>query len=208
MKIIKSNSKRGLIVQKKKIWLSKLIQLLSPVSVLQTKRQPPTTKTTTRRQVQPTMATESYDRAKEVKQFDDSKIGVKGLVDSGVTAIPRFFIHPPETLADLRRTSLTTRPDPHVIPTIDLAGVDSGLLRPAIVEKIARASRELGFFQIVNHGIGEEALERVIGAIKGFHEQPTEVKAKVYRRETNTGVSFLSNIDLFQSKAASWRYKP
>ncbi|KAJ4710053.1 1-aminocyclopropane-1-carboxylate oxidase-like 1 [Melia azedarach] len=151
------------------------------------------------------MATESYDRAKEVKQFDDSKIGVKGLVDSGVTAIPRFFIHPPETLADLRRTSLTTGPDPHVIPTIDLAGVDSGLLRPAIVEKIARASRELGFFQIVNHGIGEEVLERVIGAIKGFHEQPTEVKAKVYRRETNTGVSFLSNIDLFQSKAASWR---
>lgn len=35
-----------------------------------------------------------YDKAKEVKEFDDTKAGVKGLVDSGVTKIPRFFIHP------------------------------------------------------------------------------------------------------------------
>ena len=37
-----------------------------------------------------------YDRAKEVKEFDETKAGVKGLVDSGVVKIPRFFIHPPE----------------------------------------------------------------------------------------------------------------
>lgn len=150
--------------------------------------------------------TESCDRATEVKQFDDSKIGVKGLVDSGVTTIPRFFIHSPDTLSDIRRPNSTTQPDPDVVPIVDLSGVDSDLLRPTIVEKIARTSRELGFFQIVNHGIGVEVLERVIGAIKGFHEQPTEVKARFYRRDMKTGVSFFSNVDLFQSKAASWRY--
>ncbi|PQQ17804.1 1-aminocyclopropane-1-carboxylate oxidase homolog 1-like [Prunus yedoensis var. nudiflora] len=32
---------------------------------------------------------------KELYEFDDLKIGVKGLVDAGVTHIPRFFIHPP-----------------------------------------------------------------------------------------------------------------
>ena len=30
---------------------------------------------------------EEYDRAKAVKQFDESKIGVKGLVDFGITTI-------------------------------------------------------------------------------------------------------------------------
>ncbi|KAJ4710054.1 1-aminocyclopropane-1-carboxylate oxidase-like 1 [Melia azedarach] len=151
------------------------------------------------------MATASYDRAKEVKQFDDSKLGVRSLVDSDITAIPRFFIHPPETLSDLRQPCSTIRQDQDVIPTVDLSGVDSQLLRPMIVDKVARASRKLGFFQVVNHGIGDDVLDRVIGAIKEFHEQPTEVKALLYRREINYGVLFFSNIDLFRSKAASWR---
>ncbi|GKV12527.1 hypothetical protein SLEP1_g23657 [Rubroshorea leprosula] len=39
-----------------------------------------------------------------------------------------------------------------------------------------------------------------------FHEQPTEVKAGFYGRpELGSGVSLFSNIDLFLSKAASWR---
>ncbi|KAH7516286.1 hypothetical protein FEM48_Zijuj10G0119200 [Ziziphus jujuba var. spinosa] len=42
-------------------------------------------------------------------------------------------------------------------------------------------------------------------SIKGFHEQPEEIRSKVYTRESGTGVSYISNVDLFQSKAASWR---
>jgi len=37
----------------------------------------------------------------EVKAFDATKAGVKGLVDSGVTKIPRFFVHPPEDVQKL-----------------------------------------------------------------------------------------------------------
>ena len=35
-----------------------------------------------------------YDQNIELKAFDDSKLGVKGLVDAGLTKIPRIFIHP------------------------------------------------------------------------------------------------------------------
>ncbi|KAK9081598.1 hypothetical protein Syun_031686 [Stephania yunnanensis] len=34
-------------------------------------------------------------RREELKAFDDTKAGVKGLVDAGVTKIPRIFIDPP-----------------------------------------------------------------------------------------------------------------
>jgi hypothetical protein len=33
-----------------------------------------------------------YDRMSELKAFDESKAGVKGLADAGVTKIPRIFI--------------------------------------------------------------------------------------------------------------------
>lgn len=141
-----------------------------------------------------------YDRAAEINRFEHLKLGVKGLVDSGLRSIPRFFIHPPDTLSSLR----PGRPGLDLIPTIDLSGVDSHQ-RPEIVERVSRACRELGFFQIINHGVPVEVLDRTIGAVRAFHEGSPEEKAKIYRREMKTGVSFFSNVDLFQSKAASWR---
>ncbi|KAF2308408.1 hypothetical protein GH714_006877 [Hevea brasiliensis] len=118
-----------------------------------------------------TVSGQPYDRLKEIKQFEDSKLGVKGLLDSGITSIPRFFIHPSETLSDLKPT---TRLQTYTtIPTIDISDQ-----RSKVVEQVALACRELGFFQIVNHGIALEVVDRIIGAVKGFHEQPAEEKAR------------------------------
>ena len=35
----------------------------------------------------------AYDRLSELKAFDETKAGVKGLVDAGVTAVPAIFHH-------------------------------------------------------------------------------------------------------------------
>ncbi|KAL7247763.1 hypothetical protein ACSBR2_002633 [Camellia fascicularis] len=80
------------------------------------------------------IASTDYDRMKEVKEFDDSKIGVKGLSDSGVTAIPKFFIQPPETLSTLKPSSFNTGG----IPVIDLSNINSPKLRPNIVSKFEK----------------------------------------------------------------------
>ncbi|KAL3536087.1 hypothetical protein ACH5RR_004548 [Cinchona calisaya] len=50
----------------------------------------------------------TFDRMKEVKEFDKSKIGVKGLSDSGKTSIPSIFVHPPETVSTLLKSSSGT----------------------------------------------------------------------------------------------------
>jgi len=42
-------------------------------------------------------------------------------------------------------------------------------------------------------------------AVKAVNEQPMEAKATIYRREMDTSVAFFSNVDMFHSKAASWR---
>ncbi|KAM1773202.1 hypothetical protein COP2_010217 [Malus domestica] len=77
--------------------------------------------------------------------------------------------------------------------------------RSSIVDQINQACRKFGFFQVTNHGIPLAALDRTISAIKAFHEQPAEVKTRVYRRDMVTGVNYAYNFDLYSSKAASWR---
>ncbi|KAK6937816.1 Non-hem dioxygenase N-terminal domain [Dillenia turbinata] len=84
-----------------------------------------------------------YDRAKEVKEFDNTKGGVKGLVDSGVTNIPRFFVHRLESLQD---------------SPFDIQGSQNGR-RKEIVEEIRRVSETWGFFQVVNHGISVSIMD-------------------------------------------------
>ncbi|KAJ9563966.1 hypothetical protein OSB04_009126 [Centaurea solstitialis] len=138
----------------------------------------------------------SYDRLQEVKQFDESKIGVKGLLDSGLTTIPKFFHQPPENLPGPKpknRPRLT-------VPVIDLSGE-----RSAVVEEIRRSASTLGFFQIVNHSIPTSLIDSAIGDMKKFFEESNEYKMKFYHREAGKGAAYSTNFDLYQSKAASWR---
>ncbi|GAU20366.1 hypothetical protein TSUD_11840 [Trifolium subterraneum] len=121
----------------------------------------------------PTTTSPPYDRLKAVKQFDETKAGVKGLIDSGIKTIPSIFIHPPETLSDLAPGS---GPEPE-IPIIDLSVVHSS--HATVVDQIRNAASTVGFFQVINHGISLELMRSVIGAMKAFHEQPADVRAQL-----------------------------
>lgn len=139
-----------------------------------------------------------YDRQSELKAFDDTKAGVKGLVDAGITEVPRFFIQPPETLKI--NTQLK-------FPIIDLQGIDleDPVTRKEIVEKVRDASETWGFFQVVNHGIPCSVLEEMIDGVRRFYEQDTEVKKQWYTRDPTKRFVYNSNFDLYSSPAANWR---
>jgi hypothetical protein len=143
-----------------------------------------------------------YDREKELKAFDDTKAGVKGLVDNGIVKIPQMFVIPTKLSSE---TSCSGSPH-FQIPVIDLKHIhEGGFQRKQIVEEIQQASETWGFFQIVNHGISEDVMNDMIKGISRFHEQPTEVKSEYYSRDIKKKVRSVSNFDLYQAKAASWR---
>lgn len=137
----------------------------------------------------------AYDRASELKAFDDTKTGVKGLVDAGVTKIPRLFIHPH------LHTEPTTTNRSISIPIINL----SSPRRSDVVQQLLEAAESYGIFQAVDHGIPAEVLDEMLQGVRRFHEQDSEIKKGFYTRDSTRKANFNSNFDLYQSPVANWR---
>ncbi|XP_020276662.1 codeine O-demethylase-like isoform X2 [Asparagus officinalis] len=101
------------------------------------------------------------------------------------------------------------RPNPDIfeaesIPIIDLsplltspiiAGDDTLPIR-ILVAEIKAACSEVGFLQVINHGVPIELLERVQSAAKEFFALPTEEKRRVRRDDEN----FLGYYDMENTK--------
>ncbi|KAJ3706301.1 hypothetical protein LUZ61_010006 [Rhynchospora tenuis] len=138
----------------------------------------------------------------EFKEFDETKAGVKGLVDSGIEKIPGFFIQPQELLPK----SSEIAPPTLQVPIIDLGAIhkDAGSYKQ-IVQELQQASDSWGFFHLVNHSVPKDLLDEVIQGVKGFHEGDKDVKEKLYSRDRTKKVRFASNLRLYQLGAANWR---
>ncbi|CAO2173002.1 unnamed protein product [Urochloa humidicola] len=135
------------------------------------------------------------DRLSQLKAFDDTKAGVKGLVDAGVAAVPPIFHHPPDPRAAAPAGAVT-------IPVVDLAAAAS---HDILVAQVRAAAESVGFFQVVNQGVPAELLAETLASARRFHEAPPEAKRPYYTRDPARRVRYQSNVDLFRSPAANWR---
>ncbi|XP_042483405.1 scopoletin 8-hydroxylase-like [Macadamia integrifolia] len=125
--------------------------------------------------------------------------GVKGLVDSGLPAVPKEYIQPLEER--IRKEDART----DLAKPIDLSEL-GGPNHGKIVEALTRAAETVGFFQVVNHGVPVELLESLKDAAHWFFNQPPEKKA-VYLKGVNPnpyvkyGTSFVPE----KEKALEWK---
>ncbi|XP_034579178.1 DIBOA-glucoside dioxygenase BX6-like [Setaria viridis] len=121
-------------------------------------------------------------------------MGVRGLVESGVSSVPVLFVHPdPYASAPLAPPGVS-------IPVVDLS-----LPAPAAAE----ATRSWGFFHLINHyqalGIPEDYPAWALAAVRAFNELPAAERSAHYGRSMAGGVSYFSNVDLFWTSITSWR---
>ncbi|KAM3382909.1 1-aminocyclopropane-1-carboxylate oxidase [Capsicum galapagoense] len=144
---------------------------------------------------------QNYDKYSEQKAFDDTKAGVKGLIDAGITEIPKIFNHP-EALQHNPSNPKTTH---FIFPLIDLQNINNK--KKEIVKQIQEASETWGFFQVINHGIPVSILDEMLRGTRRFHEQDVDIKKPYYSRDVARNVMYNSNFDLFSDKAlaANWR---
>ncbi|XP_022147664.1 1-aminocyclopropane-1-carboxylate oxidase homolog 1-like [Momordica charantia] len=149
---------------------------------------------------------DTFDRASELKAFDETKAGVKGLVDAGVAEIPRIFYRPPKKdSSDSDKNSVPGEIQLGV-PVVDLEDIDiDPSKRRDVVDKIREALETWGFFQLINHGIPASVTEEMINGVHGFHELDTEVRKQYYTRDTTKPLVYNCNFDLYSAPAANWR---
>ncbi|GMH19951.1 hypothetical protein Nepgr_021792 [Nepenthes gracilis] len=144
-----------------------------------------------------------YDRTTEVKAFDETKAGVKGLVDAGITKLPAIFI---DNNLELDHKAAKVNGPRFGIPAIDLQSIDGDeARRRKVIGEVERSCEEWGFFQVLNHGIPSTVLDEVIHGVRRFFEQDVELKKQYYSRDLKTRVHNNANFDLFQAPVSNWR---
>ncbi|TVU25193.1 hypothetical protein EJB05_27681, partial [Eragrostis curvula] len=120
-----------------------------------------------------------YDRLSELKAFDATKAGVKGLVDAGITSVPRI--------------------SHHAVPAIEPEELSD------LVAQVKAAAENAGFFQVVNHSVPDELLAEKLTSVRKFHEAPAEAKKPYYTRDQTRRVSTRATSTSYESPAANWR---
>ncbi|CAN4092841.1 unnamed protein product [Withania somnifera] len=146
-----------------------------------------------------------YDLSDEkVKQtIEDTKAGIKGLVDAGIVEVPKIFIRPPHEVAeDLNMTKSSLK-----VPTVDLSGIEVEERRKKIVDEIREACETWGLFQLINHGVPSSVLEGMIDGTRKFHDQDVEEKKKYYSHDQTKGVRYYSNVNLYKAKGRTVNWK-
>ncbi|KAM7253747.1 hypothetical protein ACFE04_031429 [Oxalis oulophora] len=138
------------------------------------------------------------DHVEELENFLATKSGVKGLVDSGIDQVPKFFIQQSQHL-----TSLSSSKQ---VPIVDLGGLENKQRRKQIVNEIREAAETWGFFQLINHEVPVTIIDDVLEGVRKFNEQPNEVKTEFYCSDGKTNrVRFFSNGTVNRSVAANWK---
>ncbi|XP_047070028.1 flavanone 3-dioxygenase 2-like [Lolium rigidum] len=87
------------------------------------------------------------------------------------------------------------------IPLIDLASPD----RHRVIAEIDQACRTYGFFQVINHGISEELLEKVMAVGLEFFRLPPEEKAKLYSDEPSKKIRLSTSFNVRKETVHNWR---
>ncbi|TVU16049.1 hypothetical protein EJB05_39596 [Eragrostis curvula] len=87
------------------------------------------------------------------------------------------------------------------IPLIDLTSPD----KERVITEIGLACQTYGFFQVINHGISEDLLEKVMAVGLQFFRLPAEEKAKLYSDEPSKKIRLSTSFNVRKETVHNWR---
>lgn len=112
------------------------------------------------------------------------------------TRLPRSYVRPESERPRLSEVSAFEH-----VPIIDLGCND----RSRVVHQIGDACRFYGFFQVINHGVSTEAVERMQEVAAEFFRLPVEEKMKLYSEDPTKTMRLSTSFNVKKEKVHNWR---
>ncbi|KAK8511972.1 hypothetical protein V6N13_073799 [Hibiscus sabdariffa] len=120
------------------------------------------------------------------------------VLSSGIrySDLPESYVRP-----ESDRPRLSEVSECENVPVIDLGCPD----RSHIVQQISLACTHYGFFQVINHGVSKEAVERMLEAAHGFFGLPVEEKLKLYSDDPSKTTRLSTSFNVKKETVHNWR---
>ncbi|KAL9332622.1 hypothetical protein ACSQ67_002232 [Phaseolus vulgaris] len=140
--------------------------------------------------------------SKEQPDWPEPIVRVQSLSESCSDSIPERYIKPS---TDRPSSTSSNFDDANNIPIIDLGGLSGADHRvsSSILEQISDACKEWGFFQITNHGVNPDLMDRVREAWRQFFHLPMEVKQQ-YANSPKTYEGYGSRLGIEKGAILDW----
>lgn len=125
-----------------------------------------------------------------------------GLISDGIDClevIPDCYIRPPSERPRLNEVAF-----PDFIPVVDLDNF-SVSARQRVIRNIKDACQQYGFFQIVNHGVHETVIQRMLEVAQEFFTMPAEYRADLYSEDPSRVVRLSSSFNVTKETVFNWR---
>ncbi|KAF8395313.1 hypothetical protein HHK36_019256 [Tetracentron sinense] len=151
----------------------------------------------------------SMDVAVETKIKDDIlesqyQKGVQHLCESGITRVPSKYILPVSERPDTKGGEKNALDLNLKLPIIDFSQFQ-GSDRPQVLDSLAKACEEYGFFQLTNHGISGDVICSIIDVSRRFFELPFEERAKYMSRVMHSPVRYGTSSNQNKDDVFYWR---
>ncbi|KAJ1377328.1 Oxoglutarate/iron-dependent dioxygenase [Sesbania bispinosa] len=137
---------------------------------------------------------------------DEYQKGVKQLVENGLNTVPKKYILPPSDRPAPTNNSQDTNMSNHNLhlPIIDFSDL-LGPNRPQVLQDLANACEQYGFFQVVNHGISDDVMKSMMDVSGRFFDLPFEERAKYMTADMRAAVRYGTSFSQKKDTVFCWR---
>ncbi|XP_076927597.1 flavanone 3-dioxygenase 3-like [Bidens hawaiensis] len=114
--------------------------------------------------------------------------------------IPQQYVLPPQrpksTFVDQTFT---------ILPVIDLSMIDHPAHRSQLIDQVHAACNQLGFFQVINHGIPTSLMKDALDSAEQFFDLPSDEKMSFASTDVHNPVRYGTSMNHGTDKVFYWR---